>query len=174
MPERRIPLPAPEELRDDVRAIVPLIAPPGREPAETMLLLARLPDLFSPFLGWAAALALHGTVSKREHEILALRVTYRCGSEYEFVEHAGYARDAGMTDAEVAAIRQDATARWVPREAVLLQLADELRATATVSDRTWTELASHYDQQQIVDLLFAGQYTMLSYLANACRLPPPS
>ena len=39
-----------------------------------MAVLARQPDLLSPFLGWAAALALNGVLSHRDHELLALRV----------------------------------------------------------------------------------------------------
>jgi alkylhydroperoxidase family enzyme len=167
--DRRVALPRPDELRDDVRALVPLIAPPGREPAETMRLLARLPDLFSPFLGWAAALALHGTVPKRDHEIVALRTAFRCGSEYEFVEHAAYAREAGLSTGEIAAVGEQATVTWAEHEMGLLALADELWTTGNVGDATWRTLSDHYEEPQLVELIFvAGQYTMLSYVANAC------
>ena len=92
----RIPVPAGEELRTDVAELLPLIAPPGREPAHTMAVLARQPDLLSPFLGWAAALALRGVLSHRDHELLALRAASNCGSEFEWVEHVEYARDGGV------------------------------------------------------------------------------
>ena len=69
----RIPVPVAAELRADVAELLPLIAPPGREPARTMAVLARQPDLLTPFLGWAAALALNGVLSHRDHELLALR-----------------------------------------------------------------------------------------------------
>ena len=100
----RIPVPRAEELRADVSELLPLIAPPGREPARTMAVLARQPDLLSPFLGWAAALALTGVLPHRDHELLALRVASNCGSEFEWVEHAEYARAAGLADDEVAMV----------------------------------------------------------------------
>ena len=76
----RIPVPRTDELRADVNELLPLIAPPGRDPARTMAVLARQPDLLSPFLGWAAALALSGVLPQRDHELLALRVASNCGS----------------------------------------------------------------------------------------------
>ena len=98
----RIAVPRTDELRADVAALLPLIAPPGREPARTMAVLARQPELLGPFLGWAAALALNGVLPNRDHELLAFRVASNCGSEFEWVEHAEYARGAGLTDAEIA------------------------------------------------------------------------
>ena len=100
----RIPVPRPSELRDDVAELLPLIAPPGREPARTMAVLARQPELLSPFLSWAAALALQGVLSLRDHELLALRVASNCASAFEWEEHAMYARAAGVTDDEIATV----------------------------------------------------------------------
>ena len=43
--EPRIPLPEPGELRADAEQLVAAIAPPGREPAKTMAVLAYQPDI---------------------------------------------------------------------------------------------------------------------------------
>src|SRR6478735_6406544 len=121
MKQARIPVPRSDELRDDVGQLLPLIAPPGREPARTMAVLARQPDLLSPFLGWAAALALQGALSHRDHELLALRAAYRCGSDFEWVEHTEYAREAGLDESEIAAVREPpAAGPWSRRERALL------------------------------------------------------
>jgi len=169
----RITLPEPSELRDDVRELLPLIAPPGRAPAETMQILARQPDLLAPFLGWAAALALTGTLPKRDHEIVALRVAFRCASDYEFWEHAAYARDAGVTDEEIAGIALPGH-EWSDADALLIRAVDELRAFDHLDDGTYDALAARYDDAQLVELLFViGQYTMLSIVANAAGLTAP-
>jgi 4-carboxymuconolactone decarboxylase len=169
----RIPVPQRDELRTDVAELLPLIAPPGREPARTMAVLARQPDLLSPFLGWAAALALNGVLSHRDHELLALRAAANCGSEFEWVEHAEYAREAGLTEAEVVLVGEPtAVGTWTPAERALLAVADELHADQDVSDATWAVLAEHYDGPAIVEILFVvGQYTMLSMVANAAGIP---
>jgi len=168
----RIPVPRPDELRDDVAQLLPLIAPPGREPARTMAVLARQPDLLGPFLSWAAALALHGVLPHREHELLALRVAANCGSEFEWVEHVEYARDARLSDVEIEAVREEGSAgRWTPVEAALLRAADELHASTDVTDATWSVLAGNYGAGALVEILFVvGQYTMLSMVANAAGL----
>src|SRR5262245_54948716 len=163
----RIPVPDASELRDDVAQLLPLIAPPGREPARTMAVLARQPDLLAPFLGWAAALALQGTLPKRDHELVALRAAWRCRSDFEWGEHAEYARGAGLTDDEIVAIAREEHG-FDAHEAALLRAVDELVAGAVVGDATWTVLAAHYDRAQLVEILFvAGQYTMLSWVANS-------
>jgi alkylhydroperoxidase family enzyme len=171
----RVPIPRPDELRADVRELLPLTAKPGREPARTMSLLARQPDLLAPFLGWAAALALNGVVPKREHEIVALRVAWNCRSEFEWGEHAEYARAAGLTDLEIIAIAASVDDHtWTDDEVALLCAADELCADFSVSDATWRALASHFDAGQLVEIvMIAGQYTMLSMLANAARVTLP-
>ena len=165
----RIPVPRADELRPDAAQVVAAIAPPGREPAKTMAVLARQPDLLQPFLGWAAALALQGVLPHREHELLALRAAAICGSDFEWVEHAEYARAAGLTDGEIAAVARAVRSHsWTPREAALLRTTDELIADHDVSDATWAQLASHFDLPALVEILFVvGQYTMLSMVANA-------
>lgn len=169
----RIPVPRGDELRADVGELLPLIAPPGREPARTMAVLARQPDLLSPFLGWAAALALQGVLLNREHELLALRVAWNCKSDFEWGEHVEYARAAGIADDEIAAVARDNTA-WSAREAALLHAADELHLGCDVTDATWSELATHFDPPALVEILFiVGQYTMLSMVANAAGIELP-
>ena len=169
----RIPVPLGDELRPDVAELLPLIARPGREPARTMAVLARQPDLLSPFLGWAAALALNGVLSHRDHEILALRAASNCGSAFEWVEHEEYAREAGLSDDEIARIAQPIDdGGWSAAERALLRAADELHADRDVSDATWAELGEHYDAPSLVEILFVvGQYTLLSMVANAAGIP---
>ncbi len=168
----RIPAPAASELRADGAQLPPLTAQPGREPARTMAILARQPDLLAPFLSWAAALALNGVLSHRDHELLALRVASNCDSSFEWVEHAEYARAAGLTHDEIAAVAKPVDdARWSAAEAALLRAADELHASADVTDATWSDLAEHFELPALVELLFVvGQYTMLSMVANAAGL----
>ena len=165
-------MPRADQLRPDAAQVVAAIAPPGREPAKTMAVLARQPDLLQPFLGWAAALALQGVLPHREHELLALRAASCCGSDFEWVEHAEYARAAGLTADEIAAVARPVDEHpWAPREAALLRAADELIARHDVSDATWAELAPNFGPPALVEILFVvGQYTMLSMVANAAGL----
>ena len=127
------------------------------------------PALLDPFLAWAATLALNGVLSHRDHELLALRVASNSDSEFEWVEHRAYALNAGLTDAEIEAVRgavEDGA--WTPAEAALLRAADELAIDCDITEATWAELSAHYDEPALVEIVFVvGQYTMLSMFANA-------
>jgi len=171
--EPRIAVPQAGELRADAEGLVGAIARPGREPAKTMAVLALQPDLLAPFLGWAAALALNGVLSNRDHELLALRVASNCRSDFEWVEHVEYARDAGLTDVEIELVRMAVDAgTWSRAERALLRAADDLYRADDVTDDTWAELASCYEPPALVEILFVvGQYTMLSLVANAAGIP---
>jgi alkylhydroperoxidase family enzyme len=172
----RIAVPRPEELRADVAQLLPLIAPAGREPARTMAVMARQPELLAPFLGWAAALALNGVLPNRAHELLALRVAWNCRSAFEWAEHVEYARQAGIDDREIAAVAQPVSdGSWSPSERALLDAADQLHATADVEPDTWAALEQAFDAPALVELLFVvGQYTMLSMVANGAGIPAPT
>ena len=142
-----------------------------------MAVLARQPDLLAPFLTWAAALALNGVLSKRHHELLALRAAWNCRSAFEWVEHVEYARATDLTDDEIAAVAQPMTDddAWSPLERALLRAADELHTTTNVTDETWTILADSLEPPALVELLFVvGQYTMLSMVANTAGIEPPA
>ena len=171
----RIPIPDSSELRADVAELLPFIGRDGREPPRTMAILARQPDFLAPFLGWAAALALSGTLSARDHELLALRASWNCRSEFEWAEHVGYARTAGLTDLEIGAVAGDiAAGEWTDAEAALLRAADELHRDQDISATVWARLADAFDEAQLVEILFVvGQYTMLSMVANAAGIDTP-
>jgi 4-carboxymuconolactone decarboxylase len=152
---------------DPLPDLVSLAAPIGGSAPITIVALAHSERLLAPFLGWAAALALEGQLAKREHEILALRTAHNCRSEFEWVEHARFARAAGLTDNEIDRIADGSDSGWSRAEQLLIMAADELHRDATICQTTWSELAAHYSSAQLVEAIFVvGQYTMLSMVAN--------
>jgi 4-carboxymuconolactone decarboxylase len=139
----------------------------------TIAVLGHRPPLLGPFLGWAAALARQGALSPRHHELLALRTSFRCGSSFEWGEHAGYAHQAGLSHDEIDRVaRIGDLSGWAPGEAALLRAADELCAGCAMSEAVWAELALRFDTPTLVEIPFVvGQYTMLSMVANALGVP---
>jgi 4-carboxymuconolactone decarboxylase len=135
--------------------------------------IAHHPDLLDPFLGFAAALATRGALPRRASELLALRAAWNCRSEFEWGHHAVYARAAGCSDAEIEAVAVGPAAPvWSETDRALLVAADELHAQNAVTDATWAALASRWSAAQLVEIPFVvGQYTMLSMVAGALRVP---
>jgi alkylhydroperoxidase family enzyme len=150
------------DLLDLAAAATSGVAPP------TVAVLAHQAALLGPFLTWASALALSGVLSKRDHELLALRTAERCRSTFEWREHVEYARAAGMSDDEIERIKAGPAADgWTDADATLLLAADELHDASTISDTTWAALAAHYDAGALVEITYVvGQYSMLSMVAN--------
>ena len=142
-------------------------------PLAILRTLAHQPSLLAPFLGWAAALAGRGALTRRDSELLALRVAWLCRSAYEWGHHAEYARAAGLSAEEIerAAVGADAPG-WSESERALLVAADELHGRQRLTDASWRALRAHFHPAQLVEIpLVVGQYTMLSMLANAIGVP---
>lgn len=117
----------------------------------------------------------HGTLDPRDRELLILRTTARCGAEYEWGVHAVFFPPrVGLDAATVAATRSgDANdPAFPPRDALLVALADALHDTSTAPDALWSALAAQWDETQLLEmLLVCGFYHLVSFTANATRLP---
>ena len=99
---------------------------------------------------------------------MILRIGWLCQAEYEWGQHLIFGKRAGLSDEEIARIKEgpDATG-WSPFDAVLLRAADELHADACISDATWAALSDRYSTEQLMDVVFAvGQYTLVSMALN--------
>jgi alkylhydroperoxidase family enzyme len=137
------------------------------KPLPILTFIAHHPTLLEPFIEFASALAQRGVLSRRESELIALRVVWRAQSPFEWGHHVAYARAAGMSEAEIARVAEQGDAPLAPRERLLLRAADELFASQRFRDETWAALRAEFTDAQLVEIPFlAGQYTMLSMVAE--------
>src|SRR5690606_17539259 len=111
------------------------------------------------------------TLPARDREIIMLRMGWLCQSEYEWAQHAriATAADIGMTAEEIHLIAADPdSSQWTELERGLMDMVDELRYDAMISDATWQALRQHYSQQEVMDALFtAAQYQLVSMALNS-------
>ncbi|MFK7894664.1 MAG: carboxymuconolactone decarboxylase family protein [Myxococcota bacterium] len=142
------------------------------KPPAILRTVAHLPDLMGPFLDYSTVLAQHGTLSRRDAELLTLRVSWNCQSEFEWGHHESYARLEGMTREEIARITKGPEAEgWSTKDRALLRAADQLHAKQQIDDAVWKELAARYSEAQLVEIPFVvGHYTMLSMVANSTEV----
>ena len=132
--------------------------------------LSRHWDAAQKFTVWAYhVMGETSRIAPREREILILRVGWLCQAEYEWGQHVIFAREAGLTDVEIARIKAGPDAPgWTPFEAALLRAADELHRDSCIGDATWKALAERYDDLQMMDVVFAvGQYHLVSMALNS-------
>lgn len=131
--------------------------------------LARNPDALTAFLAWGNyVLSRRNSLSDRQRELAILRTGYLCRSGYEWAQHCALGRRAGISDAEIQAIKAGAQVSvWDPLEAAILAACDELVIGHAIGDATWAALAPLGDTGRM-DLVFTvGQYTQVSMLLNA-------
>ena len=126
------------------------------------------PELFKAWLGFANHVMFNSSLPPRDREIVILRIGWLCQSGYEFGQHIIIGRDAGLNDGEIKAIAEgDSAQNWSEAEQSLIRATDELHADAFIGDATYAELQEHFDEKQILDLIFAvGQYNMVSMALN--------
>ena len=113
------------------------------------------------------------TLPARDRELLILRTAWLCKAEYEWAQHRLIALKAGMTEDEIDRCRAGAEALgWTPTEASLLRAADDLHAQQRINDANWAALAQVYNEQQMMDIVFAvGQYTLVAMAMNSFGVP---
>jgi alkylhydroperoxidase family enzyme len=132
--------------------------------------LAQAPDAATAFLAWGDyILSKRNAVEPREREIAILRTGFLCRSGYEWTQHTRIALNAGVTEAEVAAIKVGPDhPGWSELDRLILRACDELFHDRSVSDATWAGLAKHFNRKQLMDLVFTvGQYTQVSMFLNS-------
>jgi len=99
----------------------------------------------------------------------------RCHCEYEWGVHIGLLADrVGLQPTTVAATvtAPASDPLWSDRDRCLISLVDALHTTSTISDGLWTELRTHWDEQQIPELtVLAGFYHLISFIANVAHAP---
>ena len=127
-------------------------------------------EAYKKYLGWAThVIGNTSTLPPRERELLILRTGWLCHAEYEWGQHVVMGKAAGLTDVEIARIKDGPEVQgWGRFDATLLRAADELHARAFVGDATWSALSERYTTNQLMDAVFAvGQYTMVSMALNS-------
>lgn len=130
--------------------------------------LAHAPKALLRFNEWGGyVLSRRNDLPAREREIIVLRIGYLCKSGYEFTQHTRIGLDAGLTAAEIEAIKRGPDAGWSAADAALIRATDELHHDHFITDATWAELGRHVSQKQAMDLVFtAAQYTQVSMILN--------
>jgi len=126
------------------------------------------------FLGWlhfSSRLIPFGELSRRETEMIIIRVAHLRGCDYELDHHRRLGAKAGIDGGEYARILQGPDAGWGDRERTLLLAADELVGTRDISDDTWQALRRHLTERKaIAFVLLVGQYDMLATAIGTLRV----
>jgi alkylhydroperoxidase family enzyme len=130
--------------------------------------LAHHPKLMKRWLVFGNHVLSKSTLTPRDREIAILRVGWLCQAGYEWGQHVIIGKASGLSDEDIDRIIEGADAEgWSPAEKALLRATDELKDDSFISDATWSDLCEHYENKQLMDLVFTvGQYNLVSMALN--------
>jgi AhpD family alkylhydroperoxidase len=148
----------------------------GGRPPNVFTTLARNRGLFRRWLWFAGGLMPGGKLPRTETELVILRVAHNTGCDYEWGHHEQLGKRAGLSEAEIARVRDGAAAPgWSERQELLLAAADELHADGRIGDDLWARLSRRLDVPWLIELcLLIGHYEMLAMTLNSLRVEPES
>jgi alkylhydroperoxidase family enzyme len=169
---RIAPLDPPYAAETQTQKLFDVVMPDGVEPLLLFRVLARSDRLLPRFM--RAGVLDRGPVPIRDRELVIHRTTARCGAEYEWGVHAAaFGRPLGLGDDVLrASVDGDSSdPAFDARQRTLVQLCDELHDTSRISDATWKALECHFDELQILELIYTvGMYHAVSFLVNGLDL----
>jgi AhpD family alkylhydroperoxidase len=128
------------------------------------------------FLAWlpiSAYLLYAGKISRKDAELVILRVGHLRNCEYELQQHRRLARTRGLGPEVQAKIFEGPDAEGLTdRQRVLITATDEFVVTRGVSPETWAVLAGHLTKQQLIEFcLLAAQYDGLAATISTLNIP---
>lgn len=152
--------------------------PPGVEPLKLFRTVAHNENVLDKFRSIGTYVLNFGRLDPAEREVLIHRTCARCGCEYEWGVHAAvFAPAVGLSEEQLRSTVHGSAEDgcWSERQSLLIRFADELHDTATISQDLWDEIASNWDQGQLVELMaVAGFYHLVSYMANGAAVEAES
>jgi len=149
-------------------ATIPLPAIP-----EIMFTMCRFPDLWRAYMDLSIQIqGVPAVLPLRDRKLAILRTGWLCQAPYEFGEHVSQAKRLGFSSEEIERIVVGSSSpEWDEHDRAVLRAAEELHATAMVSDETWAQLNQRLDEHQMVELLvLIGQFVATAYFQNSLRL----
>jgi 4-carboxymuconolactone decarboxylase len=137
--------------------------------SNTMMVLANHPKLALASLDMGRYMLVGSSLTKRQKELVVLRVAWRYKSAYQWAHHVHSARQIGMSDAEFEALESpDSSSVWNEQDQALISAIDQLCDSGRIDDGTWAILAAAMDKKQIMDFLYSvGFFTMNAWAFGA-------
>lgn len=151
----RLPYAARETTPADTQGLFDKLEAERGKPVENIfLMLAREPDLCEAVLTLAMALRKSTVIERRFRELAVLTVGLETKADYEVDHHWNAALNAGVTQAQLAALAEFETSPlFDPEERAVMRYAREVTLTGTTTDATWLALSGFLDERRRMELV---------------------
>lgn len=135
--------------------------------------LANAPDLLAAWVDFAWTLRASPDVARTLRELAILRVAQLTNKEYEWARHVFMARSAGVSEEEIANLRDWRGAQvFSGEQRLVLSVAENLTKTGELSDEQRAGLLAHFGPRQTVELvLTTAFYSCVSRVLGGLKVP---
>lgn len=136
-------------------------------------MLANHPDLVKHVYGLLTMLSSRNKLPARLRELIIMRLAWRAGCEYAWFQHYRIATQAGVTSAEIVAVRDwRKSDLFGPAERAVLAAADDTCERGKISDAVWAECARALKEPAVlVEMVVAiGNWTMFAQLLRSLEV----
>lgn len=135
---------------------------------------AHKPDILAVMGPFVAAVQRPDEIDSKLKERIILRVSILNHSAYCTHAHVQISAKMGFTPDEIAEMNDPSTARISDAERAALIYAEEMTLSpGNIQDETYTRLADHYSDSQIVEITaIAALYNMINRFNEALKLDP--
>lgn len=152
------------------------LGPYGADPSgafRTCVINRPLCSAWGVFLNFFNEMPSKLSLSFRDKELVILRTCWLSDLDYVWSNHVGIGKTAGLTDEEIKRITGGPEVQgWSARDAAVLRAIDDLHKDQFVHDAAWKALDEHYDEKQIMEIIFlVGQYEMTAMFLNSMGTP---
>jgi 4-carboxymuconolactone decarboxylase len=153
-----LPLPADEDLPDEIRATLANLPP-----LNVFRAVAAVPGSFRPFLQLGGSLLGGQEIDARHREIAILGVARETGAAYEWAQHEQLARTAGVSGSEIEAIRDGDPASLDADGALAYRAATEISRDVRICDEAFDGLVERWGNAGAAELILCiAYYNMVS------------
>ena len=172
----RLPVPAPDEMSAEQRAVHDRIAsgPRGGVRGPLALWLHR-PELADNAQALGRYCRYETCLPPRLSELAILTTARIWDAAYEWQAHLQPARDAGLSEEVIIALGEDTTPKFhSPDEELVYSFTRELNLTRSVSDDLYARTVAELGPDATVDLVgILGYYSLISMTIKAFDVSPP-
>jgi 4-carboxymuconolactone decarboxylase len=157
-----------EAMTDEQRALVKPQMRDGQVPNLYATLVTHV-KFYEPRRRFGSYVQRDSHLPAKTRELLILRTAWLNNTAYEWAHHVPYAKDAGLSESEIARIAKGASAQgWSEEQIALLNAADELRRETFIADATWKTLNKYYTVPEILEVIYTvGGYAMTGDAINS-------
>ncbi|WP_323173378.1 carboxymuconolactone decarboxylase family protein [Natrialba sp. PRR66] len=165
----RITLPRQSELPEEYQY---LLSEDALGELELLQAVGSNPPVLQTYMRHGTVLWEHAGLSSRAVELVVLAIARELENEYEWHQHVGLARDAGVESGEIRAISAGRVDEFNPADSTLLEYA-QLAARRTVDDEAHEKIRAYFDEETIAGVAsVVGHYLGTAVVIDALDVRP--